>query len=56
MREAVQIELLKRGCSGQELIVAGGEQAVDPHERGSGVLRAHEAIILDIFPRHEESG
>ena len=56
VREAVQIELLKRGCSGQELIVAGGEQAVDPHERGSGVLRAHEAIILDIFPRHEKSG
>lgn len=56
VKEAIQMELLKWGCSGQELIVAGGEQAVDPHERGSGALRAHEAIILDIFPRHEQSG
>lgn len=37
-------------------IVAGGNQACDPHERGSGVLKAHEAIILDIFPRDSKTG
>ena len=47
--EAVQIELLKRSCSGRDIIVAGGDQATDPHERGSGALLAGEAIILDIF-------
>jgi Xaa-Pro aminopeptidase len=37
-------------------IVAGGRQACDPHERGHGPLRAHELIILDIFPRAARSG
>lgn len=37
-------------------IVAGGEQACDPHEKGSGVLKANETIIIDIFPRDQKSG
>jgi len=37
-------------------IVACGAQACDPHERGHGPLRAHELIILDIFPRAAKSG
>lgn len=32
-------------------IVACGEQACDPHERGHGILKAHSLIILDLFPR-----
>lgn len=32
-------------------IVACGEQACDPHERGHGPLKAHQLIILDLFPR-----
>ena len=32
-------------------IVACGEQACDPHERGHGPLRAHSLLILDLFPR-----
>ena len=37
-------------------IVACGEQACDPHERGHGPLRAHRLIILDLFPRAAGSG
>jgi Xaa-Pro aminopeptidase len=37
-------------------IVAGGRQACDPHERGHGPLRAHELIIVDIFPRDARTG
>ena len=37
-------------------IVAGGRQACDPHERGHGPLRAHELIILDVFPRDARTG
>lgn len=37
-------------------IVAGGEQACDPHERGHGPLRAHELIILDVFPHMPRTG
>jgi Xaa-Pro aminopeptidase len=37
-------------------IVAGGRQACDPHERGCGPLRAHEPVIIDIFPRAQKTG
>jgi Xaa-Pro aminopeptidase len=33
-------------------IVAGGAQGALPHERGHGVLRAEELIVVDCFPRH----
>ena len=36
--------------------MAGGDQACDPHERGSGPLFADSLIILDIFPRDAASG
>lgn len=52
----IQKRLLDFGCSANEVIVAGGEQAVDPHERGYGPLFKDSAIIIDIFPRHEKSG
>lgn len=56
LRSEIDVELLRRGCTSDEgTIVAGGAQAADPHERGSGPLRAGEAIILDIFPRNGES-
>ena len=34
-----------------DLIVAGGQQGADPHERGHGPLKAHELIIIDSWPR-----
>jgi Xaa-Pro aminopeptidase len=43
--------LLDHECLAAHTIVAGGEQAVDPHERGYGPLRAGEPIVIDIFPR-----
>jgi Xaa-Pro aminopeptidase len=52
LRSEMEVELLRRGCAADEgTIAAGGPQAADPHERGSGPLRAGETIILDIFPR-----
>ena len=57
--EAVRFEalklLLERGSIGLEMIVAGGEQGCDPHQRGSGPLPANETIIVDIFPRSLET-
>ena len=32
-------------------IVACGEQACDPHERGHGPIKGNSLIILDLFPR-----
>ncbi len=56
LRSEIDIELLRRGCAADEgTITAGGPQAADPHERGSGPLKAGETIILDIFPRNQNS-
>ena len=52
----IQSVLLEHGCFGRDTIVAGGEQAVDPHEQGHGPLRAYRPIVIDIFPQHMRTG
>jgi Xaa-Pro aminopeptidase len=53
--EAVQADLrrflLDRGYLAMDIIVAGGDQACEPHLRGSGPLPPHRPIVIDIFPR-----
>lgn len=56
LRGEMDAEVVRRGGLPANTIVAGGDQACDPHERGHGPLRAHEAIILDIFPRDPATG
>lgn len=56
LRAIIDTAVLQAGGLPANTIVAGGIQACDPHERGSGPLRAHEPIILDIFPRSQASG
>jgi Xaa-Pro aminopeptidase len=50
LRSEIDIHLLRNGYVAVNTIAAGGKQAADPHERGSGPLHAGETIILDIFP------
>jgi Xaa-Pro aminopeptidase len=52
LRAEMDAAVLHAGGSPANTIVAGGGQGCDPHERGHGPLRANEAIVLDIFPRH----
>lgn len=52
VRREIARALFEQDCFCAEIIVAGGAQAVDPHEQGSGPLRAHEPIVIDIFPQH----
>lgn len=57
LRQEMEIAVLRAGGEARgDTIVAGGGQACDPHERGQGPLRAHELIILDIFPRAARTG
>ena len=56
VREAIDIACLKKGAVASHTIVAGGEQACDPHCTGSGPLRSNELIIVDIFPRITQTG
>ncbi|GAA0654996.1 M24 family metallopeptidase [Salarchaeum japonicum] len=55
VKEEIEVTLLRHGCSLDETIVACGESASIPHDRGSGPLRADETIIIDIFPRDKET-
>lgn len=55
VKQVINVELMKRNCVGQHTIVAGGEQACDPHNEGSGPLPAHRSIIFDVFPRSATS-
>jgi len=57
LRMEIEATILRAGgIPAGNSIVACGEQACDPHERGHGVLRAHQLIILDLFPRAAASG
>jgi Xaa-Pro aminopeptidase len=56
VRETISVSLLQRDCFCEESIVATGTASADPHERGKGPIRAGTPIVLDIFPRHVESG
>jgi Xaa-Pro aminopeptidase len=56
LRAVIDCAILQAGGLAANTIVAGGRQACDPHERGYGPLRAHEPIIIDIFPRSQKTG
>src|SRR2546421_2649330 len=56
LRAEIDSAMLRAGGTPTNTIVAGGDQACDPHERGSGPLFANSLIILDIFPRDPKSG
>jgi len=56
LRAEIDSAILHVGGLPANTIVAGGDQACDPHERGSGPLFANSLIILDIFPRDAASG
>jgi len=56
LRAEIDSAILRVGGLPANTIVAGGNQACDPHERGSGPLKARLLIIVDIFPRDAKTG
>ncbi len=56
IRQVINVELMKRGCTAKHTIVSCGEQSCGPHNRGSGPLRANKPIIFDVFPKDELTG
>jgi Xaa-Pro aminopeptidase len=55
VRREIELTLVREGCALDESIVACGADAADPHDRGSGPLRADEPVVVDIFPRDTET-
>jgi len=56
LRSIIDTAIVQAGGLASNTIVAGGRQACDPHERGFGLLKANEPIILDVFPRSQKTG
>src|SRR5258705_8057619 len=56
LRSIIDTAIIQAGGLACHPIVAGGRQGCDPHERGHGLLRANEPIILDVFPRSQKTG
>lgn len=56
LRAEIDSAILRAGGTPGGTIVAGGDQACDPHERGFGPLYGNSLIILDVFPRDAKTG
>jgi Xaa-Pro aminopeptidase len=56
LRAELRKYLLDHNCFAPELIIACGSQGADPHQAGFGPLRAHQSIVLDLFPQDMQSG
>ena len=56
LRQKVHVFFLEHGYTAHDTIISCGEETAMPHRTGSGPLMADQPIVIDIFPRHEESG
>jgi Xaa-Pro aminopeptidase len=56
LKRVINTAIMAQGYVPSHTIAAAGEQCVDPHNQGSGPIRANTSIIMDIFPRSQVSG
>ncbi|MBC7366316.1 MAG: aminopeptidase P family protein [Undibacterium sp.] len=56
LKFAIESACLAAGAVSANTIAAGGDQACDPHGRGTGPLRPNQLIIVDVFPRVSATG
>jgi len=55
IKAAIAQAFAEHGCSADEFIVSHGAQAAIGHDMGSGEIRVGEAIVIDLWPRDNES-
>jgi Xaa-Pro aminopeptidase len=56
IKKLINVKLMENDCIAQHTIVACGDDACDPHNEGSGPFHAHEAIVMDVFPKSSKTG
>ncbi len=56
LRGEVDAAIARKGGLAQGTITAPGVQGADPHQAGTGPLKANEPIVMDIFPRDQQTG
>jgi Xaa-Pro aminopeptidase len=55
IKAAIAQAFLAHGASGDELIVSHGSQSAIGHHMGTGQIEAGEPIVIDLWPRDNES-
>ena len=55
VKSAIAAAFLENGATGDEFVVSHGAQAAIGHHMGAGPLRAGEPIVIDLWPRDNES-
>jgi Xaa-Pro aminopeptidase len=56
LKRIINTAIMSQGYVPSHTIAASGDQCVDPHNQGSGPIRANTSIIMDIFPRSQRTG
>jgi len=56
LKRIINTTIMAQGYVPSHTIVASGDQCVDPHNQGSGPIRANTSIIMDLFPRSQKTG
>jgi Xaa-Pro aminopeptidase len=56
LRSVIDTAIIQAGGLPNHTVVACGKQSCDPHERGHGVLRANQPIVLKVAPRSRKTG
>jgi len=56
LKRIINTAIMAQGYVPSHTIAASGDQCVDPHNQGSGPIRANTSIIMDIFPRSQKTG
>ncbi len=55
LKRVVNVKLMENNMVGEHTILSCGKDCVDPHNEGSGILRPHQSIIMDVFPRSADT-
>jgi Xaa-Pro aminopeptidase len=56
LKSMVNTTMMAQGWVPSHTIIASGDQCCDPHNEGSGPIKADTSIIFDIFPRSQKTG
>jgi len=55
VRTLINVCLMEQDLIASDTIVSCGNHSIDPHDVGSGPLKANTSIIVDIFPRSNKT-
>src|SRR5204863_960739 len=56
IKRIINTTIMAEGYVPSHTIASSGDQCVDPHNQGTGPIRANTPIIMDIFPRSQKTG